>query len=172
MRQGIITDRLVILPIPPVKYCAQLMAGWLNEPRNVKYSGQRHIKHTTVTQKAYIRSFSGTTSILRGLFVKESQHLIGSVTAYFDDCNGLANVGIMVGDPAFWGQAYGHEGWKGFCDSLFQQGVRKIEAGCMAENRAMMAVCRHYRMVEEGRQINHFQINDQLSDLVHWGRFK
>lgn len=171
MWTSISSERLLIHPIPiNHSSVAAVMADWLNRPETVRYSGQRHKKHTMRSQKAYIKSFYGQPAMLRGIYRKDNQVMIGSITAYFDEHNGLANVGILIGFAK--GQGFGREAWGAFCDRLFDQGIRKIEAGCMSVNKAMMAVCQGYQMVEEGRQFKHFSIDSYHCDLVHWGRFR
>lgn len=145
---------------------ARTMVGWLNDPEITKYSEQRHKKHTIRSQMSYIRK----TKLLWGIYRMDTVGLIGSVSAHWDDHNNVANVGIMIGDKGNMGSGYGFEAWKLVCDNLRTEGsVRKIEAGCMEINRAMMSICSKYGMMEEGRRDDHFVVGDTTCDLVLWG---
>lgn len=142
--------------------------GWLNDPEVVRFSEQRHRRHSIETQKAY---FAAVAPPHLYLGVIHDKCVIGTVTVLLDEANSVANVGIMMGDKSKWGKGYGFEAWRGVCDELFKLGVRKIEAGCMAVNYRMMAICQHYDMIEEGRQDKHFMLEGHSVDLVHWGKF-
>jgi [ribosomal protein S5]-alanine N-acetyltransferase len=145
------------------------IAGWLNDPAVVRFSEQRHGRHNLQTQREYINNILHSPNLYIGVYREGC--LIGTMTVIVDTENSIANVGIMMGDKSKWGKGYGLEAWVGVCDELFKSGIRKIEAGCMAINYRMMAICQHYGMVEEGRQDKHFMLDGSSIDLVHWGKF-
>lgn len=147
------------------------MVGWLNDPVVVRYSEQRHHRHTVATQCLYIDMFSGENYLL-AVYHCDGDILIGSATIFTDEPNKVANIGIMIGERGLWGMGLGNEAWKAVCDRTLANGYRKVEAGCMACNTSMMCICSHYGMMEEGRQEDHFLIGGQPTDLVHWGKFK
>lgn len=142
---------------------------WLNDPEVMKYSEQRHRIHSLTTQVAYINTFSGNSLFLA---IYLGSEMIGTMTVYADDYNGIANVGILIGDKTKWGFGYGSDAWEMVCQHLLATGTRKIEAGCMAINNPMIKICQHYGMTEEGRQKDHFIISGKPTDLIHWGKFK
>lgn len=166
MPPSLTSKRLLLVPLKPDKAVAATMVGWLNNPETMKYSEQRHKKHTIRSQMSYIRK----TKLLWGIYMINRVALIGSISAHYDDHNSVANIGIMIGNNEARGYGYGYEAWETVCNSLAHSGVRKVEAGCMAINRPMMCICSHYGMVEEGRQEDHFMIGDDTCDLVHWGK--
>lgn len=143
---------------------------WLNDPYVMKYSEQRHRKHTIGSQISYICSF-GRDGLLYG--IRREGYLIGSITASFDRHNGIANVGILIGDVFYWGQGFGSEAWGAFTLHLFKDyGIRKVEAGCMATNSSMIAIAMKNGMSVEGRKLNHFKMEDgKLVDRVELGKF-
>ncbi len=142
---------------------------WLNDPEVVKYSEQRHHIHTLGSQTAYYRTFSGSNLFLT---INIGAEMIGTMTVYHDDYNNVANVGILIGDRSKWGLGYGSDAWELVCNYLLKSGTRKIEAGCAACNGPMISICKHYEMVEEGRQKDHFIVGKHSYDLIHWGKFK
>lgn len=163
------TGTLLVRSSPNDDETLSLQTQWLNDPQVMQYSEQRHHIHTIESQRTYYKMFSGSNLFLA---VYTGSEMIGTMTVYTDDYNGIANVGILIGDRSKWGLGYGHDAWATVCDYLIKSGTRKIEAGCMAINKPMMSICQHYGMVEEGRQKDHFVINGKPSDLVHWGKFK
>lgn len=166
------TDRLLIDPLlfHPEDDDIREIVNWLNNPLIVRFSEQRHKVHNLKTQKAFLSALRPEDTYF---LIRREHRLIGTVTAYVDLDNELANIGIMIGDHAHWGMGYGMEAWQAVCDDLFRDAhIRKIEAGCMDCNLSMMSICRRYGMTEEGRQKDHFIINNDKVDLVHWGKFK
>lgn len=149
--------------------CLHEIVGWLNDPEVVKYSENRHKRHTLESQRAYILGMNAE-NVYYGMFV--GKVLIGTITAYLDTNNAVANIGIMIGHKDYWGKGHGFTAWERMSNYLFNtKQIRKLEAGCMSTNVGMMAICQKAGMVEEGRQERHFKIGDETADLVHWGKF-
>src|ERR1043166_5892575 len=127
------TERLMLVP-----YRAGLVTDehirWLNDPETVKYSEQRHHKHTIESQHAYLNEFPANSHIW--LIQKPGKFDIGSITAFIDQANKIANIGILIAKE-YWGKGLGLEAWKTVMDHLFRNGIRKIECGCMANNSPM-----------------------------------
>src|SRR5258708_6593275 len=126
--------------------------GWLNNPTTMRYSEQRHQCHTVTSQEEYIQTLN-----LEDMYLAIYQEgiMIGTMTVTVDRRNMIADVGILLGDTSKWGNGYGYEAWEAVCNRLLEV-YRKIEAGCMACNLAMMGICSHYGMMEEGRLEDHF----------------
>jgi len=164
------TSRLRMISAPTEESILRSMVGWLNDPIVVRYSEQRHQQHTIMSQYRYIEMFSDGNYLLAIYY--DSHTLIGTATIFVDEPNKVANIGIMIGDHSKWGIGLGNEAWAAVCDRCLDNGYRKVEAGCMSCNVSMMSICSHYGMMEEGRQEDHFLINGQPTDLVHWGKFK
>lgn len=142
---------------------------WLNDPEVMRYSEQRHKTHTIKTQAEYLGSFQWPNI---HKYILSEGALLGSITAHVDPHNGVADVGILIGDKYRWGNGYGLEAWSAFCDYLLSLGLRKIEAGCMAHNRGMTNICFRYGMKEEGRRSDHFMLNNKPSDMILFGKFR
>lgn len=145
------------------------IVGWLNDPITMQYSEQRHTKHTATSQVNYIVTFKHPSYYLS---INHKGIMIGTSSVWVDVCNNIANIGILIGDRSSWKKGFGLEAWRAICDMMFEQGIRKIEAGCVADNTSMMSICSRYDMIEEGRQDDHFLYHGLPADLVHWGKFK
>lgn len=145
---------------------------WLNDPEVVRYSEQRHQHHTQFSQMGYINSFKGSSHIWRIARVDTGAH-IGNLTATHDADNNVADVGIMIGQASLWGQGYGAEAWDAACSWLLGAGgVRKLEAGCMRSNEAMMKIIQKSGFRLEGERANHFLLGGSPVGAVLFGRFK
>jgi RimJ/RimL family protein N-acetyltransferase len=163
---------MIMLELPKLDIGAlKTQASWLNNKTTVRYSEQRHMIHTAITQLQYIRSFiEHPSNILRE--IRLDGNLIGTISAYIDKHNRIADVGILIGH-GFQGKGYGYEAWSMFCKNLFENGdMRRIEGGCMANNLPMIKLFRKYGMKEEGRRMSHFVFEGSYSDLVLHGRFR
>jgi len=146
---------------------------WLNDPEVTRYSEQRHIEHSMYRQIQYINSFEGNSHIW-GIYRVDNKANIGIITATHDPPNNLADVGILIGDVDVWGQGYGAEAWRAACDWLLSPdggGMRKLEAGCMRANEAMMKIIIKSRFKHEGDRANHFLLGGNPVSAALFGRF-
>lgn len=177
------TDNIIITPRLNLKHIfaeptpseLEQMVKWLNDPMVVQYSEQRHRNHTFRSQRDYCNSFL-LPSQLRIIYWIEDP--IGTITAHIDTNNNIADMGIMIGDTQVWGEGFGTEAWQAMMSYLFNHiGIRKIEAGCMDLNRAMVGIFKNSGMKKEGIRKDHF-INSRseggytMCDLEQWGKFK
>ncbi len=145
---------------------------WLNDPMVVRYSEQRHQQHTQYSQLSYINLFREGSHIWAIHRVDNKQH-IGNLTAVYDAPNGVADVGIMIGETTEWDKGIGTEAWMAACDWLLGEGgVRKLEAGCMKSNEGMMKILKKSGFTKEGERVNHFVVNGGTVHAVLFGRFK
>jgi len=151
------TERLRIVPFSE-EYLTPRYVSWLNDPEVMRYSRQRHCSHTLESCRQYWQSLVGTPSYFWGIVTRdpELEH-IGNMTAYVDAVNSVADLAIMIGERAMWGRGYGTEAFAAGCDYLLREaGIRKVFAGTLSVNTAMLKVMRRVGMVEDGRRIRHF----------------
>lgn len=74
---------------------------------------------------------------------------------------GTADIGIMIGNRSFWGQGYATEALRMICSYLFAAiRIRKLTAGAMANNHAMLRVFEKLGFVIEGK----LRLQDRLDD--------
>jgi len=165
----ITTDRLLLVRSeqwPVHSSRLQRMVSWLNDKEVVRYSEQRHKHHTLETQQQYIQD---GPDVFREIHAGD--RFIGTISAYIDKPNGVADVGILIGDKSVWGKGYGTEAWIAFCDSLFSNKIRKIEAGAMSINSRMIGIFRKSGMHFEAFRENHFLHEGEPVHMVMWGKF-
>jgi [ribosomal protein S5]-alanine N-acetyltransferase len=141
---------------------------WLNSPQVVQYSEQRHRTHTQESQYEYLSSFDQVTSYIWEIFVNGNP--LGTITAHKDAPNWTANMGILIGNRKDWGQGYGPEAWEAVSDWLFEEGVRKIEAGCMASNTPMIRILQKTGFLLEANIPGHFLLNGKPEDMLCYGK--
>lgn len=146
---------------------------WLNNKELMKYSEQRFRKHTIATQTAFIQTFTPPHLYYGIRADNHSETLIGTLTAIIDQYNGVAELGILVGHKNFRGKRYGYLAWQEAIEIMFGFGLRKIQAGCMDANEAMMRICERSGMFIEGHRNRRFMFRDgTYRNAVLWGKFR
>lgn len=180
----ITTERLILHP-----YYAGMVTDdhvcWLNDPEVVKYSEQRHRKHTLESVQQYVNNLwteSGSFiwSITALSISNDSPKacnaikptLIGTITAHIDKPNGIANIGILIGEKSMWGNGFGAEAWAGVCNWLFSRNIRKIEAGCHYENKPMRRLAKLCGMELEAVVHDHFVVDGKPQHLFLYGKIR
>jgi ribosomal-protein-alanine N-acetyltransferase len=161
------TERLRIVPFSEV-YLSPRYVSWLNDPEVVRYSEQRHKNHTLETCREYWQSFKDSPHFFWAITTieGESEH-IGNISAYIDEYNFNANVGILIGERGVWGKGYGLEAWMAVCHHLIHDlGIRKVAAGTLAVNKGMLRIMEKSGMVADGRWIRHCLVGGKEVDVV------
>ncbi len=155
--------------------------AWLNDPEVVRYSNQRFVRHTRESCERYLAGFDGSANLFASLRVAESgtepgaaqaERAVGTLTAYRSLPHGTADVGILLGERAVWGQGIGLEAWQLLTDWLLTTpGLRKVTAGTLACNRSMLAVAERSGMRREGMRRAQELVDGTPTDIVHFARF-
>lgn len=169
MTPTISTPNLVLRPL---KKATVRQVRWLNDPDVVRYSEQRHQTHSLITQLRYIDLFVGGSHIWGIYRVADDEH-VGNIAACHDEPNNVTDLGIMIGETACWHKGIGLEAWKSVCTWLLDPqcgAVRKIEAGAMKANEAMIKILRGSSFNLEGERANHFLLDGGAVGMVLYGR--
>jgi ribosomal-protein-alanine N-acetyltransferase len=167
------TPRLRIIPFSE-EYLTPRYVGWLNDPMVVRYSEQRHKKHTLESCRQYWQSFIDSPHIFWTMTAIEPPlgH-IGNMNAHIDTVNSVADVGILIGDRTVWGKGYGLEAWVAVCNYLLRDvGIRKVTAGTIAANKGMLRIMEKTGMVADGRRIRQGIIDEREEDIIYAALFK
>lgn len=167
------TERLLLEPFTE-KHLAERYVSWLNNPQVVRYSEQRHRTHTLETCRSYLASFQETPNYFWAICQVEGPHgHIGNISADVDVANGLADVGILIGETEVWGQGYGTEAWKAVCDYLLHRpSIRKVTAGTISLNQGMLKIMQKSGMVPDGRRVRHYLWEGKEVDVIYMALFK
>lgn len=165
--------RLVIVPFQE-RHLSERYVGWLNDRELMRFSEQRHKVHSFASCRAYWQSFSGTVHYFWAIEeVAEGLGHIGNINAYVDEWNKLADMGIMIGEVQAQGKGLGLEAWQAVIGFLFSGvGLRKISAGAMAENIAMLKLMKRSGMVADGVRKRHYLLDGKEMDILHMALFR
>ncbi|HEO63972.1 MAG TPA: N-acetyltransferase [Candidatus Omnitrophica bacterium] len=167
------TERLIIKPFSE-KYLTKKYVSWLNNPEVVRYSEQRHKKHTVKTCRAYLRLFEKGPNYFWAISViKDKLGHIGNMTAYADEINSVADIGILIGETKAWGKGYATEAWMAVCSYLFTiKNIRKITAGTISSNKRMLKLMKRTGMINDGVRRKHYIWENNKVDVVHKAIFR
>ena len=170
---ALITPRLTVLPFSE-RHLTERYLGWLQDAEVVRYSQHRFSEHTLDTCRAYWRSFIGSPNYFWAVETRgDDPAHIGNLNAYVNESHGLADVGVMIGERAAWGEGYGSEAWIAVCDFLLrEQGIRKVTAGTLSVNDSMLAVMSKVGMIEDGRRLRHQLCGGKEVDIVNRALFR
>jgi RimJ/RimL family protein N-acetyltransferase len=169
----IVTKRLRIVPFSE-RHLTQRYIGWLNDRDLLKYSEQRHKVHTRETCQAYLATFRESDNKFWAIEeCLEGHGHIGTMTAYIDSRNDVADIGILLGERGVQGRGYALEAWLGVCAWLFDvQRVRKVSAGTLSVNVRMLRIMELSSMLPDGVRKRHIIWNGVAVDVVHMALFQ
>jgi hypothetical protein len=143
--------------------------AWLNNSHHMQYSDQQLKVHTIDTSVDYLNSFKNTPN----LFLKVlniSREMVGTLTVYVDVISNIHNCGILI-DSNLVGRGYGKRAWTALthkvCPSL---GARKIVAGTLENNNAMIKLFEISDMSLQARLRDEKQYGGKLYDVLIYSR--
>lgn len=145
--------------------------GWLNDPEVVRFSNQRFRTHGLDSCRAFMRQFDGSPNDFLSVKTMDGRP-IGTMTCYRAVPHGTVDVGIMIGNRAFWGGGYGHDSWSCVMAWLLAQpDVRKVTAGTLDCNVGMVRLMERSGMILEGVRRSQELVDGVPQDIVLYGRF-
>lgn len=158
-----------IVPFSPAHISAEYL-GWLNDRHLMRFSRQRVRSHTEESSRAYLASFAGTTNYFWAIERLADGRHVGSMTTYVDTHQRTADLGILLGHSGSAGQGYGGEAWGLALAHAFDKlGLRKVSAGAVAPNEAMVRICRKWDMRLEGTRRKQEMLDDGPADVLLFG---
>jgi RimJ/RimL family protein N-acetyltransferase len=162
------TERLRIAPFSEGDI-SERYVGWLNDPDVVRYSEQRHRRHTAGTCREFLASMQAGPGHFSSIRRKADGLHLGNISTTVDPPNLSADLGIMIGEKSAWGQGVGLEAWSSVMRYLVGAGgFRRVTAGCMAENRGMVAVMANSGMRYDYTRQRAFLLDGREIDGVHY----
>jgi ribosomal-protein-alanine N-acetyltransferase len=146
---------------------------WLNDSDVVRFSEQRHRKHTLESNRDYFNSMNKSPHYFIAILdIKSGKH-IGNITCYNDVNNSVSDIAILIGEKDFWKGGYGTDAFTTISDYLLNdKKVRKLTAGTMSCNTAMIKLMEKSGFSIEGRREKHFILEGREYDLVYGAKFK
>jgi len=151
------TKRLNLVPFQD-RHVGPRHLSWLNDKTLMRYSEQRHCTHNLESCLTYARSFDASPNYYWAIERQgdDTRH-IGTINAYVSAENKTADIGLLIGAEDARGQGLGLEVWMGVIAFLFDaRDIRKITAGTMATNTAMLNIMARSAMKPDGVKKSQF----------------
>lgn len=165
-------DMVVLKPFLQSDVTLEYVA-WLNDPVVVKYSNQRFVHHTLASCTAYLAGFENTGNLFIKVEQKVDSLCVGTMTAYVSSAHQTADVGIMIGHRSAWGKGLGQDAWSTLLNWLLHQdSIRKITAGTMRCNAAMIKLMERSGMDLEAVRPKQELLDGVPQDLLYFGKFR
>ena len=151
---------------------------WLNDSEVTKYLGRDDMQNIGVedTLRYYETIMNNKLIKFYALIDIESGSFIGtskiSLLSSSGIKEGICDLGIMIGDRKFWGKGYGSEVVNVISRKCFnEQNIRKITAGCYANNVAMVKAFLNNGFNIEGVLKKQLRYNGEYIDHILFGCF-
>jgi ribosomal-protein-alanine N-acetyltransferase len=161
--------KVALRPFRPEDITADYL-GWLNDPVTMRLSNQRFRRHDANSSLRYLQSFEGSPNVFLAIDGLDGRRL-GTMTAYVSSHHGTADLGILIGERAVWGQGLGLDAWLTLMEVLLQHGVRKVTGGTLACNHGMLAIFTKSGMHPEGRRERQEIVDGTEHDILYYARF-
>jgi RimJ/RimL family protein N-acetyltransferase len=135
----------------------------------MQYSTQRFFDHTFDSTLSYLESFTNSSNHF--FSIKVGQELVGTATLYVNSAYRTASPGILIA-PEHAGKGFGKQAWKLLIDDVpMQLGIRKVAAGTLEVNKAMIRLFENSNMEFEAKLIGEGIFNDTPTDVLLYRKF-
>ena len=166
----LLTGTLRLVPFGP-EHITEAYVSWLNDPETVRFSEQRHRRHSIESCAAFISSFVCGPSLLWAIEISSNACHIGNITVTLDLNNRLADIGILIGAQNARGKGYGRQAWGAVVEHLTARSdLRKVTGGCLEFNTAMVKIMRDCGMVEDGYRKDLYLFEGAPSSLLYFSK--
>ena len=165
------TDRLHLRTFEEADVTEQYL-GWLKDSEVTRFSNQRFKHHSIESCLAYQRSFHGSANSFLLIIHQRDDTPIGTMTIYRSPQHGTADIGLMLGNRAYWRQGLGLEAWSRVVQALLgESGLRKVTGGTARPNTGMVKIMEQSGMRLEAVRQQQELIENQPVDLLYYARF-
>lgn len=147
--------------------------GWLRDSEVVRFSNQRLRQHDSTSCLKYLRSFDGTENMFLAVRARGGGKVVGTITAYVSPTHGTADLGILLGDQAYWGRGLGLDAWMTLMSFLFEKrGLRKVTGGTVRCNVGMVKIMERSGMHLEAVRVRQEIIEGEAQDILYFAKFR
>lgn len=146
--------------------------GWLNDPVTMRFSNQRFLRHDRRSCERYLATFKDSPNLFYSVRDKATCNAIGTLTAYVSTVHGTADMGILIGNSSAQGKGFGLDAWMTLMTHLQDQcNIRKITAGTLACNTAMLRLAAKAGMVPDGQRKLQEVVDGVPQDMLYFAKF-
>lgn len=168
------SERVYLKPIS-LDNATEEYVDWLNDPEVTKGLLATGSKATLESVKHYISDrLVDANTLMLAIYDKDSDKHIGNIKVdNFEPRAGTCELGIMLGDKAFWGKGIGKEVIFLVLNHVFNQmGMRKVLLAVYANNPGAIKLYSNLGFEEEGVFKEHVRVGEDLVDKHYMSLFK
>ncbi len=165
----ILSDGVIRVAPFTENHLSEKYVSWLNDPVVVRYSEQRHLKHTWKTCESYYLQQMKSDNYFLAIEFKEEKLFshVGNIGVTTDINNRTADLSILLGDRRVWGRGVGSRAWIAVMRTLLDIfDFRIITAGTMSVNEPMLALFNRSGMTTNGTIPGRFIWEGMEVDLI------
>lgn len=147
-------------------------AGWFNDAETCRGNSHHVFPATSESALDYIRSSLRTReSLILAIVLKDGQRHIGNIALQnIQPLHRTAELSILLGDRAAWGQGYAAEAAELILAHGFHSlNLHRVGCGTFTDNKAMQKLAQRLGMREEGRRREAAFKNGVLQDVIEYG---
>lgn len=168
------SEKIYLQPIS-LSNATEDYVDWLNDPEVTKGLLATGNKATLESVKQYISDrLDDDKTLMLAIYDKKSDLHIGNIKVdNFEHGAGTCELGIMIGDKAFWGVGIGKEVILLVLDHVFSKmNMRKVLLAVYANNPGAIKLYANLGFIEEGVFKEHVRVGDDLVDKHFMSMFK
>ena len=166
-----ISGRKVLLQRFSERDITDAYIGWLNDPVTMRFSNQRFLRHDRQSSQRYLATFEDSNNLFFSVRSNSNGSAIGTMTAYISPMHGTADMGILIGDRSAWGQGFGLDAWTILLHHLLAQPhIRKVTAGTLACNAAMLSLAAKSGMLPDGQLRKQELVDGVPHDILYFAK--
>jgi RimJ/RimL family protein N-acetyltransferase len=146
---------------------------WMNALEVNRYLESRFYEHTMESLRAFVATMaSDLNNLFVGIFLKDGDRHIGNIKlGPINLWHGHADIGLLIGDRACWGQGYASEAIGILTDFAFEQiGLHRVTAGAYGDNEGSSRAFEKCGFTREGILRSHWLCDGEFQDGVCLGK--
>ncbi len=164
-------ERLFLRALAPADVTERYL-GWLQDAEVSRFLETRHERQTLDGIEAYVRAtLDRDDSWLFAICRRPDGAHIGNIKlGPIKPHHSVADVSLLIGERACWGQGYGTEAIVLATDYAFAElGLGKLSAGLYAQNVASLKAFLAAGYRQEGLRRKHYLLDGEPADIIELG---
>lgn len=143
----LVSDGVIKLLTFETTHLTKKYVSWLNDANIVKYSQQRHKKHSLISCKKYYDEQQSSNNYFLAIELEDEKSThVGNIGIAVDNNNKIADLAIIV-CKSVWGLGIGSRAWILALNSIFEHlDIRMVTCETMAINQPMINLIKRSKM--------------------------
>jgi [ribosomal protein S5]-alanine N-acetyltransferase len=164
--------RLYLRELQPSDAAGRYLA-WMNDPEVTRFLETRFSTHSEAGIRQYIESVRQDPAYLfLAIVLRDGDRHIGNIKmGPISRVHGYADVGLLIGEKDCWGRGYAAEAIALLTAHAFETGIRKLTAGCYADNVGSLKAFQKAGWHVEGVRRAQYICDGELQDGILMAAF-